>query len=519
MAKPRTNIMEIRQLIQLKIKGVSNRQCAKLLQINRNTINEYVRCLLSIEEGLKALLKFSDAQLRDLFPQADTKDGPRYKALLAFLPSVHEERLQPGFTFLNRWRAYKNCHPSGYGYTQFMCHYHRLYGQVKSSMRLEHKAGERIYVDYAGKKVFIVDRATGEQQAVELFVAILPSSQYTYVEATKSQKREDFIASMNRCLSFFGGVTKAIVSDNLKSAVTKSSKYEPIINKTFKDFGLHYNTVIHPTRPYKPQDKALVEGAVRLVYQRILFNLRNMTFFSIGELNKEIHKWLDIHNRTNFQHRDCSRFDLFNRHEKQFLSALPNEDYEIKNYNRAKVQKNGHVFFSPDKHYYSVPHVHIGKETEIQSTRDTIEVYFQSKRIAIHKRNLRSGGYTTRKDHTSSEHQYYSNWSEDFFVQRAEQIGPFCTTYISQLIKSKQFPEQAYKQAQGILLLKRQYENSRIEDACRLASLVEKFSYRSLTSILKNGSDKHCPTLFGLEQNHQSHIPQHDNIRGPNQYS
>ena len=519
MAKPRTNIMEIRQLIQLKIKGVSNRQCAGLLQINRNTINEYVRCLLVIKDDLAMLLEFSDAELRDLFPQADTKDEARYKTLLAYLPSVHEERLKPGFTYLNKWYAYKDHHPDGYGYTQFMCHYHRLYGQVKSSMRLEHKAGDRIYVDYAGKKAFITDSETGEQQAVELFVAILPSSQLTYAEATWSQKREDFIGSMNRCLAFFGGVPKAVVSDNLKSAVTKASKYEPIINKTFKDFGLHYNTVIHPTRPYKPQDKALVEGAVRLIYQRILFNMRNMTFFSLEELNKEIQKWLTIHNRTNFQKRDYSRMDLFVRHEKQCLAALPSEVYEMKNYNRAQVQKNGHVYFSPDSHYYSVPHIHVGKRTEIQSSRDTVEVYFQSKRIAIHKRNLRSGGYSTRKEHTSNEHQYYSNWSEAFFVKQAKQVGPFCAVYVQQLIRSKQFPEQAYKQAQGIIQLKRQYDISRIEDACRLGSLVEKFSYRALETILKNGSDKHCPSVHGLDQSNRSHIPSHDNIRGANHYS
>jgi transposase len=511
--------MEVKQLIQLKIKGVSNRQCAQILQINRNTINDYVRCMVDTDVSFSVLLTYTDSQLRDLFPQADTKDRARFKELLAYLPEDHEERLKVGFTFLNKWEDYRSRHREAYGYTQFMSHYHRLYSRPKASMRLEHKVGERLYVDYAGKKIFIVDKDTNVQQKVELFVAILPASQYTYVEAILSQKREDFIGSMNRCLSFFGGCPKAIVSDNFKSAVSKSCKYEPIINKTFKDFGLHYNTVIHPARPYKPQDKALVENAVTLVYQRIVFNIRNMTFFSLEQLNKEIYKWLAIHNQTNFQHRDYSRLELFTKHEKEQLSALPDQPYEIKNFNRAMVQKNGHIYFSPDQHYYSVPHIHIGKRVQIQSTLDTVEVYFESKRIAVHKRYLRPGLYTTRKEHTSREHQYYASWSVDFFVNKARTIGPYCATYVRQLIRSRAFPEQAYKQAQGILALRRQYENKRIENACRLASLVEKYSSKYLIDVLRSGADKRCPELFDMDVNDKAHIPDHDNIRGSNHYS
>src|SRR6056297_4061581 len=218
-----------------------------------------------------------------------------------------------------------------------MEHYNRKYGKIKGSMKLEHIAGHEIFIDFAGKKLQIVNRKTGEIMPVEVFVAILPSSQYTYVEACFSQKREDLISCMAHALSFYGGVPKAIVSDNLKSAVTRASKYEADINRSFKDFARHYNCAINPARGYSPQDKALVENAVHLAYQRIFYPIRQMTFFSLEALNDEIRRLLAGYNNMLLQRRQASRLELFQTFEREHLKGLPSSPYELKDYRRAKV--------------------------------------------------------------------------------------------------------------------------------------------------------------------------------------
>lgn len=510
--------MEIRQLLQLKMNGESNRSCAALLQLNRNTINTYVQVFKQTSMSYEVLFSKSDLELRELFPQADTKDASRYKVLLNYLPEVYADRTLPGFTLRYCWSVYKENHPDGYGFTQFADHYKRLYKKKKTSMVLVHQAGETVFVDYAGKKAKIKDRESGVITEVELFVAILPWSNYTFVEASYSQKKEDFIGSMNRCLSFFGGSPVAVISDNLKSAVTKANKYEPTINKTFKSFGLHYNTVIHPARPYKAKDKALVEGAVKLAYQRILFPIRQMTFFSIGELNIEIKKRLAIHNRTNFQDRDCSRLDLFMQTEKQLLRPLPPQVFMMRDYKWVTVNLAGHVKLNEDKHYYSVPADLVGKKVELQYSQDTVEVYRASTRIALHTRK-RYPGYSTRAEHQAKEHQEYSKWNVNYFVEKAQTIGPVCEQFIEKLIHSKQYPPQAFRQAHGIVMLKRLYANNRIENACRIGLLSQKYSYKGIEQILKKGLDFNYQELFDEAQpNASSHIPKHDNIRG-NHYS
>jgi transposase len=510
--------MEIRQLLQLKMNGQSNRSCAELLQINRNTINDYVQVFNKTEMAYDQLFLKSDLELRELFPQADTKDALRYKVLIEYLPKVYADRSLPGFTLRNCWSSYKENHPDGYGFTQFADHYKRLYKKVKPSMPQVHIVGETIFVDYAGKKAKIMDKQTGKIVELELFVAILPWSNYTFVEASYSQKKEDFIGSMNRCLSFFGGSPIAVVSDNLKSAVTKASKYEPYINKTFKSFGIHYNTVIHPARPYKAKDKALVEGAVKLSYQRILFPIRNMTFFSIGELNEEIRKRLDLHNRTNFQDRDCSRLDLFMKTEKQLLRPLPAQQYMLREYKWLTVNLSGHVKLSEDKHYYSVPDQLVGKKVEIQYSQDSVEVYRKSKRITVHKRK-QYPGYSTREEHLTKGQQEYSKWNENYFIEKAQVVGPICEQFIKKLIHSKQYPPQAFRQVHGIIMLKRLYANNRIENACRIGLLTQKYSYKGIEDILKKGLDFNYRELFDdAQSNASSHIPKHDNTRG-NHYS
>ncbi|NJO02899.1 MAG: IS21 family transposase [Bacteroidia bacterium] len=384
MAALQIDIMKIKQLLLLKNKGLSNRKIAEEIGIDRNTVNEYVKKLHSSGHILKTLLEKEEKELQQLFPSKEAMDKSRYTALHDLFPGYVNELKKPGFTRQHLWRQYNQERIDHYSYSQFCQLFSDWLQSKKVSGKLNHIAGEKIFIDYAGKKLHIVDKQTGEVKEVEVFVAILPSSSYTYVEASYDQSRESLVKSVGNCLQYFGGVPRAIVPDNLKSAVTKSSKYEPVINKTFRDMGDHYGCVINPTRTYSPQDKALVEGAVKLVYQRIYYELSKMTFFSLEELNKQIRILLERYNSYKLQTTGISRLKQFTCFEKEFLSPLPCQVYQIKHYNRAKVQKMGYIYLSERKNYYSVPCRYIGKHVEVQHTIDTVEIYHNKDRIASH---------------------------------------------------------------------------------------------------------------------------------------
>lgn len=514
MAAKKIDIMDVRQLIQLKIREESNRSCSTILGIHRNTVNYYVRQLIATGCPYAELQLLNDIQLKELFPSRTSSDSDRYEELAQYFSYFKQQLLLPGATREFLWKEYLQKHPEGYGYTQFNEHLNNWLGQTKASGKFTHKAGDKLLVDYCGKKLQVVNKTTGEVRDIEVFVAILPCSGYTYVEASSSQGREDFINSVNNCFQFIGGSTKAIVPDNLKSAVTKASKYEPILNKTLKDLALHYGCVINPTRSYSPQDKAMVEGAVKLVYQRIFFPLRNMTFFSLDELNAQLHVELERHNAYLMETYQASRRKLFLDLEQEYLQPLPSEPYQIKHYKRAKVQKMGYIYFSDTKNYYSVPYRYIGRQVELQYNPDMIEIYCQSERIAVHKRDYRPGQYVTIKEHLSSTHRFYSDWSPEYFNKLAKNIGPKTCEYIDLLIKKQDYPEVGYKQALGILGLKKAFDKHRIETACTIALMHERYSYRTVKRILENNMDKMVES-----QPQQLFIPVHMNIRGPESYN
>jgi transposase len=302
--------MDLKQIITLHTDGFSNRNIGATLGISRNTVNTYMKLIKGSEYSFEKLLTFDHATLYKLFPSYTTIDTDRHDELMRCFETINKAR-NPGFTFLYHYQQYSAQAKNPYSYTQFLVHYRRKYVKVKGSMKLEHEAGKELFIDFSGKKLHIINKDTGEIIPVEVFVAILPNSQYTYVEACLSQKRDDLISCCVHALDFYGGVPKAIVSDNLKSAVTRASKYEPSINRSFKDFARHYNCVINPTRSYAPQDKALVENAVHLVYQRIYYPIRDMTFFSLEDLNREIKQRLIGYNNLLFQRKQASRRALF----------------------------------------------------------------------------------------------------------------------------------------------------------------------------------------------------------------
>jgi transposase len=509
--------MDLKQIITLHLDGYSNRKIGTSLSISRNTVNTYMRFFKGSDYTFKELLSLDTAGLEILFPSHTTITNQRYDELMYYFEGMNKARNHPGFTFLYHYQEYTQRAKEPYGYTQFMEHYRRKYAKIKGSMKLEHDPGKEMFIDYAGKKLHIVDKATGEIVPVEVFVGILPNSQYTYVEACKSQKREDLIGSCENALRFYGGVPKAIVSDNLKSAVTRSSKYEAQINRSFKDFARHYNCVINPARGYSPQDKALVENAVHLAYQRIYYPLREMTFFSLEDLNREIKRLLERYNNLLFKRKEASRLELFQSVEREYLKPLPHTRYELKEYRRAKVQKIGYVYFSPDKNYYSVPYRYIGKQTAIHYTKSIVEVYYNNQRIALHPRNPSKGAYSSNKEHLSSTHKYYSDWSPEFFKNKAAHHGSHVATCVGQIIAGVDYPEIGYKRAMGVIQLHRSYGSHRLDNACKRALQADAVSYRRIQNILKNNLDQSSLFFQDLEED-KPHIPKHQNIRGASNY-
>ncbi len=510
--------MDLKQIITLHLDGLSNRKIGATLGISRNTVNAYMKLFQASEHSFEQLLHFDNTRISALFPSHTTIDNKRYNELMLYFEGVNKARNHPGFTFLYHYHDYAGQASNPYSYTQFMEHYRRKYPKLKGSMKLEHEAGKEMYIDYTGKKLHIIDKDTGEVIPVEVFIAILPNSQYTYVEACLSQKREDLINCCAHALDFYGGVPKAIVSDNLKSAVTRASKYEPKINRSFKDFARHYNCVINPTRSYAPQDKALVENAVHLVYQRIYYPLREMTFFSLKDLNREIKRLLTGYNDLLFQRKEASRRELFQSIEREYLKPLPQTTYEMKDYKRAKVQKMGYVYFSPDKGYYSVPYRYIGKSTLIHYTKTVVEVYYNHQRIALHQRSQGKGIYITNKEHLSSTHKKYIDWSPEYFTKKAAPHGPNVVRCVEKIFAGTDYPETAYKRAMGLLQLYKPYSSQRLDNACKRALQADAVSYMRIKNILKNNLDQNSMFYQDLEED-QTHIPSHQNIRGASAYN
>lgn len=511
MANKRKNVMTIRKIAQMVQGGKSKRQIAEQLGISRNTVKQYLYKIKRTGLSLEEFVILPDKTLHDLM-----MDPPREKekqsALIKMFPYIEKELRRVGVNRWVLWEEYKQKHPGGYSYSQFCYLYQQWSRNGEVTMHFEHKAGDKVFVDYAGKRLRFVDRNTGEIIETEVFVAVLGASQLTYVEATLSQNSEGFIGSMSRAFIYFGGVTSAIVPDNLKSAVNKSDKYEPEINETFQDFGIYYNTHILATRSRKPRDKALVEKAVSTIYSRIHAKLRDRVFYSLDELNEAIRELLEKHNNTPFKKRDYSRRELFLSIEKEALKPLPAEAYEIKHYSFIKVQKNSHIYLSVDKHYYSVPYRYIGKRVKVAYTAGKVDVYYKYERIAFHKRDPKSYRYTTIKEHLPATHQFVADWHPEKFIHRAEKYGEEVRDYIVEVLNNHQHPEQNYKSCIGILGLEKRYGKQRLRDACRRGSYYSSYSYRVIRNILEKGLDM-LPSQLPAGS-----IPEHQNIRGRDYY-
>lgn len=515
MANKTILMNRIRQILRLYTQGTSKKKISALTSSSRNTVKKYIAKFCVQRLTYDVIAQMNDHDLEQLFGYVEpvVKDD-RLVQLKALLPQMEKDLKRKGVTILLLFEQYKKEYPDGYGITQFYKYFRYFLKRVQPVMHLEHKAGDKMYIDFTGTKLSLLDTSSGEVSEVEVFVAILGASQLTYVEAVYTQKKEDLIRACENALHYFGGVPSAIVPDNLRSAVTKSSRYEPLINESFADFAEHYSTVVLPARAYRPKDKALVEGMVKIIYRTIYTLVNTEVYTSLATLNASIREALDVLNNAPFKGRDYSRRQQFEEIEKEALHCLPAYRYEFKQQAMVTVMKNGHVCLGIDKHYYSVPYRFIGKKVKILYTSGRVEIYCRYERIATHDRHLRKYHYTTLNEHLASSHRYLSDWTPEKFMEQAGAIHEQVSSYIIKVIESKQHPEQAYKSCTGILSLVRKVGTERLINACRRAHSYSVYNYPIILQILEKNLDQ----LSEEEQQEHQPMPQHHNIRGSSYY-
>jgi transposase len=426
---------------------------------------------------------------------------------------IHAERRKPGVTLELLHLEYLERHADGYRYTQFCEIYRRWLKRRGLSMRQVHHAGEKCFVDYAGQKPKLVDPATGEVHEVELFVAVLGASNYTYAEATATQRVPDWLASHQRAFAFFGGVTSAVVCDQLKSGVTVPCRYEPGLQRSYEEFAQHYGTVIVPARPAAPRDKAKIEVTVQIVERWILARLRHETFFSLAALNARIAELLAVLNARPMRLYRASRHELFVQLEQPTLHPLPAEPYVYAEWKLARVNVDYHVELHG--HYYSVPYALVHERVDVRFTATTVEVFHHGQRVAAHARSSLRGRHTTDPAHMPKAHQRHLEWSPSRLITWGRTIGPQTAALVEAILADRPHPEQGYRSCLGILRLARRYEPMRLEQACGRAVAVGARSYRHVDSILKHGLDRVPPTMASTP------LPLavvHEHVRGRDYY-
>jgi transposase len=505
---------KIREIFRLHFEaGLSQRQIAASVRLSPGVINKYLKSIK--ETGISWPLPgdLDEQKLRRLLLKQPNKTSISHYAEPNYVV-IHQELKKKGVTLQLLWEEHRLIHAESYGYAQYCRHYASWRGTIKPSMRQVHKAGDKLFIDYAGPTVEIIDAATGEIKNAQIFVATLGASNYTYAEATWDQTLPNWIASHVRAFAFFGGVPALLVPDNLKSAINKACRFEPDVNTAYGDLACHYGTAILPARPYKPKDKAKVECAVLVVERWILARLRHHTFFSLRELNVEIQKLLVDLNERPFKRMPGCRKSVFESVDKPALRPLPEHPYEYAEFKKARVHIDYHV--EVDGHFYSVPFSLVKKEIDVRLTASTIECFDKGKRVASHARSSR-GGFTTCVEHMPKAHQKHLEWSPGRFLNWGIDIGPSTRDLVQHLLEKKPHPEQGYRACLGLLSLAKQYNKERLEAACKRSLAIGAPTGRSVKSILVSGLDK--AELNPVVETTQAALPLiHENIRGAAYY-
>ena len=505
----------IKQILRMHRQGKGHKTIARAVGVSKNTVKSYINKVKIGRVPIATLLALEDPELAAaLFPGNPAYRDPRHTVLKTQLDHYAKELKRTGVNRTVLWEEYREAHPAEhYSYSQFceILRRHRI--AAKPSMVLEHRPGDKLYIDFAGRPLSYIDRETGEEIDVQVFVACMPYSDFGFAMAVPSQRTDDFIHALQCCLKDMGGVPQALVPDNLKSAVVKASRYEPGINKVLEDLANHYGTTVTPARVRRPKDKALVENHVKLVYSRVYAKLRNRQFFDLGTLNEAIKERMRAHNQTRMQRKEYSREEKFLADEKHTLRPLPAEDFEVKYYKSLKVAQNNHIYLGSDKHYYSVPYTHIGEQTRVIYTRSIVRIFGgNGKLIAVHPRGLKKSGYSTNKEHLCSHHRYYKKRSPAYYMQKGYGHSEELYQYIKALFGQDRYPEQLYRSCEGILKLSKLTGRKEFVKACGIAMEHANYSYGFLKRILENGM------TGATDEVPDTPLPEHGNIRGASSY-
>ncbi len=510
MPGERLSMRKIREVLRLRFaQGLSQRAIGASLRLSIGAVNTYLsRARLAgldwpLPDGL------DDAQLEVLL-YPPPPDVAREHRPVPDWAVVHRELRRPNVTLALLWEEYRDGPggQDGFGYSWFCDLYRDWAGRLKPTLRQVHTAGERVFVDFAGHAMEVIDGATGEVRRAEVFVAVLGASSYTYAEAVWSQSLPDWIAVHVAMLAFIGGVPRQIVSDNLRAGITRACFYEPLVNRTYADLAAHYGTAVIPARPYKPRDKAKVEVGVQVVQRWILARLRNRRFFSLAELNQAIRELVSDLNGRPMRGWGTTRRALFEQLDQPALLPLPPAPYEYAAWKRCRVNLDYHIEI--DKHFYSVPFRLLREEVEARITARTVEIFHRGKLVATHLRSLRPYRPTTTPEHMPSSHRRYRDWTHERIMREAAAIGDDTAALVEIILRSRPHPEQGFRSCIGILRLVTRYDAERLDAACARALALGTRSYSSVAAILKNRQDAKAaapqPSLL------------HENIRGPDYY-
>ena len=511
MGAERLSMRRIREILRLKHEGgLRHRAIARACGVGVGTVSEYVA--RAHQAGLSWPLppELDDAGLEArLFARPE----PVRERVAPDPIWIHQELKRVGVTLHLLWQEYRQVHPDGYGYSQFCELYRRWARKLRPSMRQVHRAGEKTFIDFSGKRPHLVDPKTGELVPVELFVAALGASSLTYAEATATQKLPEWISAHTRMVEYFGGTTQIWVSDQLKSGVSSPCRYEPGVNRTYQELAAHYGAVVVPARPGKARDKAKVESAVLVAQRWILARLRHQTFFELAALNEAIRALLDALNERPMQKLGLSRLEQWERLDRPALKPLPIGRYNPGEWKTCRPNIDYHI--EVERHLYSVPYQLIGQEVEARYSATVVEVYFKGRRIASHPRRY-DGKPATLSEHMPSSHRAHAEWTPSRLIRWAEKNGPAVARLVAGILDSRPHPEQGYRACLGLMRLGRRYGPERLDAASARALRLRSYSYLTVKNILAAAQDR---LPLDDDSPAPASTPSHGNIRGAEYYA
>jgi transposase len=504
----------VRQVLRLAWEAnMSQEEVGRACGLSKGAVNKYLQRAVAAGLAWPLPSSLDDAALEGLLRAKSTVPAPKFPT--PDFPTLTIELRRKGMTKWLLWEEYRLAHGTpSYSYAQF-CHLLRAWRKKQaSSLRQEHKAGEKAFSDFSGQRMPVVDARTGEVRDAEIFVEVLGASTYTFACAVWTQGLQDWLGCQRKALEFFGGVPAMLVPDNLKAAVSRAERYEPGLNPAFEEFAVHYGTTILPTRPYKPKDKAKVENAVLIVQRWILARLRHRTFFSLAELNEAIAGLLkDLNNRP-FKKLPGCRASLFAQLDKPALRALPAKPFDYGRWIKVRVHIDYHVEI--DGHYYSVPYSLAHEQLDARLSQGTVELFKSEKRVASHPRSFRKGGKSTVADHMPMAHRKHLEWTPGRLLNWGLSVGPRTCEVVRHILESRKHPEHGYRSCLGLLHLSRTCGKERLEAACGRAVSLRSPSYPTVKSILEQHMENQ--PMPGAMQVDLLELPQHHNIRGPHYY-